>query len=195
MKAYRCLLKENDDSIIPTIVLAVVFPLMIYQCIPPFFSEEFVQSSDFEKLICVVCAGFVLSTVTIVLFASVNFNLWAAVKWRILPDGLHGKNPLGGERIVPWGEIQDACICDLYGIRGKSFRVVRFTTDKKADDKLRIKSRKKRFWKNWPLWLDLDYNYNHRKKIVIIEYLPELEIECKKYFYLRREYIIPYAGT
>lgn len=195
MKAYRCLLKENDDSIILTIVLAVVFPLMIYQVVPPFFSEEFVQSSDFEKLICVVCAGFVLSTVTIGLFVSVNFNVWAAVKWCILPDGLHGKTPIGGERIVPWVEIQDACICDLYGIRGKTLRVVRFTTDKKADNKLRIKSRKKRIWKNWPLWLDLDYNYSHRKKIVIIEYLPELEVECKKYFYLRREYIVPYGGT
>ena len=147
MKAYRCLLKENDDSIIPTIVLAVVFPLMIYQVIPPFFSEEFVQSSDFEKLICVVCAGFVLSTVTIGLFVSVNFNLWAAEKWCFLADGLHGRNPLGRERFVPWTEIQDACICDLYGIRGKSFRAVRFTTDKKADDKLRIKSRKKDFGK------------------------------------------------
>lgn len=195
MKTYRCLLKENDDSIIMTIVCLVVSPLMIYQFVPLFFTEEYIQSSDFEKLICVVGAGILLFAAAIVLFASVNFNLWTAEKWRILPDGLHGKNPLGGERIVPWGGIQDACICDLYGIRGKSFRVVRFTTDKNADDKLRIKSRKKRFWKNWPLWLDLDYNYNHRKKIVIIEYLPELEIECKNYFYLRREYIIPYAGT
>lgn len=195
MKAYRCLLKENDDSIILTIVFAVVFPLMIYQFIPPFFSEEFVQSSDFEKLICVVGAGIMLFAAAIGLIASVNFNLWAAEKWRFLADGLHGRNPLGRERFIPWTEIQDACICDLYGIRGKSFRAVRFTTDKNADDKLRIKSRKKRILKNWPLWLDLDYNYYQHKKIVIIEYLPELEIECKKYFYLRREYIVPYDGT
>ena len=154
MKTYRCLLKENDDSIIMTIVCLVVFPLMIYQFVPMFFTEEYIQSSDFEKLICVVGAGILLFTAAIVLFVSVNFNLWTAEKWRFLADGLHGKNPLGRERFIPRTEIQDACICNLYGIRGKSFRVVRFTTDKNADDKLRIKSRKKRFWKNWPLCLD-----------------------------------------
>lgn len=187
MKSYRCLSKRHDDSWILTVALFSIFLLMIYEFLPVFFSEDFLQSSDFEKLICVVCAGFMLSTVTIGLFVSVNFNVWAAVRWRILPDGLHGKNPLGGERIVPWVEIQDVCICDLYGIRGKTIRVVRFTTDKNADDKLRTKSRKARFWKDWPRWLDLDYNFNHHTKIIVIDYLPELEIECKKYFYLRHE--------
>ena len=163
---YRCVPKKHDPTWLVVILGLPVAVFVLCWLAITFFSEE-VQQSQGTVVLYAVFSIAVYALILICIVHGVKAALWSYFT--------------GKEKLVIWGDIQSACICNAYA-EGNTFPVIRFSTDRSLDESRKAQGRTGAILNGWPRWLDQRFIFKHADKITVFEYSPEAEENVRKYY-------------
>ena len=162
---YRCVPKKQDPTWLVLILELPVAVFVLCWLAITFFSEE-VQQSQGTVVLYAVFSIAVYALILICIVHGVKAALWSSAKCAITAEGIRIHYFTGKEKLVIWGDIQSACICNAYA-EGNTFPVIRFSTDRSLDESRKAQGRTGAILNGWPRWLDQRYIFKHADKITV----------------------------